>query len=147
MRRRGEGNLPPISLPRSIVPKFPSQSRLNGPATPACIFLMIFRCFPYGEADQQKDDALFIIITVNSRESLGAKRSGCSAAAHIFDHFEIVKIDIRQVIPCVCAFGNKIDYIPYALFIEQNLQRMQDLLASNKFAETIPSVLFVRALT
>lgn len=65
------------------------------------MLLMIFRCFPYGEADQQKDDALFIIITVNSRERLGAKRSGCSAAAH---NLEIVKIDIRQVIPCVCAF-------------------------------------------
>lgn len=94
-----------------------------------------------------RDDALFIIITGNSRESLRAKRIGCSATAHIFDCFKIVKINFRQVIPCVCPFWNKIDYIQYALFIEQNLQRMQDLLASNKFAETIPSVLFVRALT
>lgn len=94
-----------------------------------------------------RDDTLFIIITGNSRESLRAKRIGCSATAHIFDRFKIVKINFRQVIPCVCPFWNKIDYIQYALFTEQNLQRMQDLLASNKFAETIPSVLFVRALT
>ena len=65
-----------------------------------------------------RDDALFIIITGNSRESLRAKCIGCSATAHIFDCFKIVKINFRQVIPCVCPFWNKIDYIQYALFIK-----------------------------